>query len=359
MAEIAFYISVIAIAAIVGSLLSLIVARPDRSKTKHLEEIAPDAKYGVRLQKVVVATSVTAGLTASILLPLIGSRSIQNAPLVTVVTVSTHIVSWAYITILSALLIIATRHNVIFHLACHLAILAVLKSGLSLVLCSDDIYPLVGRLPIGAILKTADVISGLLSTVSAFALLSAVVTIPRAPQLEYRDIKVNSIAFATLWSQFFFTYSDRIQKIARKNASLEQSDLDALPYGWRASVLLSKFAETRTQNMSFLRRLWTAFKGPLIFQWTAAVAQAFLMYAPAFFLLRILSFIEHYKRSAENGHHVPIYEGLGYVLGMFVVKQISAFNQSQLWFVSAAVLQVNTRAAVRNPTIEARSPLAN
>lgn len=342
--EISFYINVASLALFLLSAILLLCTRPDLVKTKYLEEIAPDAKYDVRLQKVLLVASATLGLAISILLPLVGTSSPQDSSQDVRISYTINILVWAYVSVLTLLIVIATRHNVIFCLVCHLTAVGLVKFAYSVMSTADTIYYLMGHNTVSMILGDLDVILAIVSTLASLCLFVTGLNVPRAPRMEYNDKAVVSLAYSTLFQQATFSYSERVQAVSRKNATLTLQDLDSMPFDFRASTLIKRFSVTRGQY-SLPRRLWIALKGPLTLQWTLAVISGIMLYAPAFFLLKILNFFEIYKSSAESGHVVSIYTGLGWVFGLFIVKLAASVVGSQLWWISAAVLQVNARAA--------------
>lgn len=348
MLHIPLYICIISIAFSASSALWLLITRPHTSKAKHLDEIAPDATYNVRLQKAIIGAMVVLGTTCAVLSLIWPVHDSHHRTFKYSTEVSwANLALWGYIAILAAFMLMSTRHHVVFTFTCHMAVMTVLKMILSLTLLSDVVETMViNEIPAAQILGNVRVILGIVASLAAMIQFIALVSIPRAPQMEFKDRPVISLAYGSLWHQFLFSYTERVQQISRKQQSIEQKDLDMMMHDARAENLLKRFAATRGQGYHFVKRLWLAMKAPLLLQWSMSVVMGILMYAPAFFLLRVLDFIQEYRVRSSDERPQTIYTGLGWVAGMFVFKQISAIIDSQLWYLSAAVLQVNTRAAI-------------
>ncbi|CCG81413.1 Putative uncharacterized protein [Taphrina deformans PYCC 5710] len=344
--DVVFYLSAATLVAILLSIPVLLLARKGINHAKYVEEIAPDAKYDVRYQKFFLSFWATAGLAAAILLPLMGTRSIETASRNTILKVTAHFLGWAYISLLSGLLIASTRYYVVFRLTCHIAAISCLQSTLALLLLSGDVNDLFGKQTLWEILFNRDVLMETISTVSAILVFCVSITIPSGPQMEYRDRSVVGLANGSIWSIASFSYIGAVTTKAHQTSALEQSDLERLPLEWRASYLLYRFAHTRHRKYGLFRRLVITFKGPLILQWSLSVLQAGLTYGPAFFLLQILNFIEEYESQSKVNNVMSIYPGLGYVFGMLVVNQVLELLDSQVYQVSGSVLMINTRAAL-------------
>lgn len=340
-----FYVNIASLTLVAGSILLLLFTRPDKTKTRYLEEIAPDARYDVRIQKVLLTASATLGLVSSILYPLVSTASKKVALEAFDISIVSDILNWSYIAILSILIVIATRHNVIFHLVCHLTAVGLLRVVYEVMLTAETIHLLTGRYSVPAMLREVDVILAIMSVIASVTLFTTGLNVPRAPRMEHNGKAVVSLAYSTLFQQMSFSYSERAQATSRENATLSLADLDCMPFDFRASTLLKRFSATRGKY-TLARRLWIVLKGPMTLQWILAAIAGMLMYAPAYFLLEILNFFETYKTKVDQGRPASIYTGLGWVFGMFAVKMVTTVVWSQLWWVSSAVLQVNARAAV-------------
>ncbi|BFZ62919.1 hypothetical protein YB2330_004031 [Saitoella coloradoensis] len=191
-------------------------------------------------------------------------------------------------------------------------------------------------------------LSSILFTASAI-LFGVTLVFPRGPRLVFDGKMVDGAVHASLWSFLTFSWTKEINDRAVRENRLEVEDLGSQRATFRAQNLHRHFAESDGKDWHLLRRIIVTFKWQFILQWSMGLVSSVLQYAPTFFLLRILQFVQMYKAG-----EVEWWYGWYYVAGMCAAKLAYAILYAQVWYISACVLQTKVNS-VLNTAIFAKT----
>ncbi|CAJ0868888.1 8733_t:CDS:2, partial [Entrophospora sp. SA101] len=121
-------------------------------------------------------------------------------------------------------------------------------------------------------------------------------TTPRGPHLVQPDGRlVFATSYCSLLDFLLFSTLSALMHRAYNQGKLDDQDLDALSYEYRASTLYNKIKKWRGSRLLF--RLFKANKSVIIIQISFSIAMAALFYAPMVFVYRFLEAIQLEDRS--------------------------------------------------------------
>lgn len=119
-----------------------------------------------------------------------------------------------------------------------------------------------------------------------------------------------------------------VQVVSEKKAQVEDKDLPTMTPSFRAHNLFYTFGATRGDNL--ILRLIKGNSGAIIMQVGLSVFAAILYYAPAFFMNRLLQFLQDYNDGIDFEH--PVQYGVLIVLGMGVSIIALGILVGQQWY---------------------------
>jgi hypothetical protein len=194
-------------------------------------------------------------------------------------------------------------------------------------------------------------------------------TVPRGPRLHFpseriysektlatttnhvRD-NVSGLPSSNVWGVLLFSYTTKVVLLGNTSESLEIGDLHIvtadmrattiyadirsamrnikLPGGWRPSV---------GSGWGLFYRLAHVNKGMLTLEFALAAVSACLFYAPAFFLQRLVRFLE----LADTPEQPERSWGWFYCAGLFASHAFTYILTGQLWSISTTILQARVR----------------
>ncbi|CAO3630134.1 unnamed protein product [Mucor hiemalis] len=161
------------------------------------------------------------------------------------------------------------------------------------------------------------------------------------PFLDENDRQVCNVDVESIFGQLIFEWVTPVVKgIARKGAEVTDADLPVLTSGYRAHNIFYSFGETRGESSLFLR-LIKANQFAFTAQVLLSIVSSFLYYAPAFFMNRLLQYLQDLSQGIyiENG---PKYGAL-IVMGMGASILVLGILVGQLWYYASVVLQSRVR----------------
>ncbi|ORY83758.1 P-loop containing nucleoside triphosphate hydrolase protein [Protomyces lactucae-debilis] len=162
------------------------------------------------------------------------------------------------------------------------------------------------------------------------------VVIPRAPPMQYNDKPVAQVANATIWSQLVMGWCWHVIKVCKSNQDANQDDLDELLPEMRAEQLFLDMQATRGKGLLMVR-LAKLFRGYLLAETIMCLAAAVFTFAPNYFLLEIIKFVER---------PTAAWRGVALVIGLILTGQVQGLLTAQIWHISAVLMQQQSRAAV-------------
>lgn len=150
------------------------------------------------------------------------------------------------------------------------------------------------------------------------------------PFLDEDDRQVCNVNVDSIIGQLFFQWTTPIiNNVAAKGADVTDIDLPPLTSGYRAHNIFYTFGETRGKGSLFYRIL-KGNSAPIIAQVTIALATSIMYYAPAFFMNRLLQYLQDVSDGilVENG----MKHGALIVIGMGVSILVLGVLVGQLWY---------------------------
>ncbi|TFK48986.1 P-loop containing nucleoside triphosphate hydrolase protein [Heliocybe sulcata] len=211
---------------------------------------------------------------------------------------------------------------------------------------------------------------GLWYTALAFYLASCVnsATTPWGPPLHYPpeyiysqkvveaitsryDDNVCGVVGASVWDTLLFSYTTKVVMLGNIAESLDIGDLPIVPANMRATTLFATMRRTvRTVKLrvgswtpkpgSGLELAWRLVRvnaSTLALQITLAAIAACLFYAPAFFLRRLVNYMEVDPERKNRSW------GFAYCAGLFFANCVTYLLTGQLWSISTTTMQVRLR----------------
>ncbi|KZV87123.1 multidrug resistance-associated ABC transporter [Exidia glandulosa HHB12029] len=207
--------------------------------------------------------------------------------------------------------------------------------------------------------------ASLATTFVVFAICS---TVPRGPLLHYPSERIYSektlatstthvpdnvctLPSGSVWDVLLFSYTTKVVMLGYTAESLEIGDLPIVPSDMRSTTI---YAAIRTamrriklprnwnpapgSGWALLYRLMHVNAGMLILEFVLAAVCAVLFYSPAFFLQRLVRFLELQEEGVDRSW------GWFYCAGLFGSNAFTYILTGQLWSVSTTTLQARMRA---------------
>ncbi|KAM0756050.1 P-loop containing nucleoside triphosphate hydrolase protein [Meredithblackwellia eburnea MCA 4105] len=161
-------------------------------------------------------------------------------------------------------------------------------------------------------------------------------------------IPISSLRSASTISYILFGWLSPVLKTGSNVESLAEEDLPILGLQDQAETRWKRITETTDDDGPkwVNRLLWRVFKSNKnLFYWQTVLAfiTAFLYYLPAFFLQRLIAFLENRPISAPGEPAPSLAWGYVYCLGLLSAALLDAVISGQLWFVSNSMLATRIR----------------
>ncbi|CAH1759566.1 2715_t:CDS:10 [Entrophospora sp. SA101] len=176
------------------------------------------------------------------------------------------------------------------------------------------------------------IVNIILSAVAAYITL----TTPRGPHLVQPDGRlVFATSYCSLLDFLLFSTLSALMHRAYNQGKLDDQDLDALSYEYRASTLYNKIKKWRGSRLLF--RLFKANKSVIIIQISFSIAMAALFYAPMVFVYRFLEAIQLEDRSEA------LEWGFIYLIGILLANIILQLIIAQSRYWCTGILQIRLK----------------
>ncbi|OZJ06265.1 hypothetical protein BZG36_00792 [Bifiguratus adelaidae] len=175
-----------------------------------------------------------------------------------------------------------------------------------------------------------------------FAMTAVTWTLPRGPQMVTSKGKiVTPVDSASLFSFLAFTWVAPIIHEAYQSGHMKIGEVWYLPPQYRGRNVFPAFTKDRGRRL-FIRMI-KANKFSMMMQISMAAIGGGLYYAPAFFMKRLLDFIQTHQR--ETGYVsfriLSLEPGYLALLGYLACAMILAITNAQLWYWSSSAMQIH------------------
>lgn len=199
----------------------------------------------------------------------------------------------------------------------------------------------------------------LLPVILGFDLFFVTFTVKQGPPfLDENNREVCNINVESIFGILFMTWCTKIvQVVSSKKAELNDQDLPTMTPSFRAHNIFYTFGATR--GKSLIARLISGNSTAIIIQVALSIVAAMMYYAPAFFMNRLLQFLQDYNDGIPYEHPVQygilIAGGMGLsiiILGILVAQQwyygmlfflVLILNVLTLIFIATCVVQSKVR----------------
>jgi len=220
------------------------------------------------------------------------------------------------------------------------------------------------------------ILRGLWYTTLALSALSTMIciTVPRGPQLHFPSSRIYSektmsntttrvldnvcgLPSASVWDIFLFSYTTKVVMLGYTSESLEIGDLPIVPADMRATTIYQDFRRAMRRiklprnfkpavgsGWGLLYRFGVFNAGMLGLVFALAAVCAVLFYSPAFFLQRLVRFLE-LDGTPDQPERAW---GWFYCAGLFGANAVTYLLTGQLWSVSTTTLQASMRAQLNS-----------
>lgn len=149
------------------------------------------------------------------------------------------------------------------------------------------------------------------------------------PFLDENNRQVCNINVESIVGYLYLNWCSNIVSIvAKKNAEVVDKDLPVMTAEYRAHNIFYTFGVTRGKNL--VTRLITANKSTITLQLLLSFVASALYYAPAFFMNRLLQFLQDYNAGVHFEH--PMQYAILIVIGMGVSLVILGIFVTQQWY---------------------------
>ncbi|KAH7096201.1 multidrug resistance-associated ABC transporter [Auriculariales sp. MPI-PUGE-AT-0066] len=205
--------------------------------------------------------------------------------------------------------------------------------------------------------------------VLSWAIAVICITIPRGPLLHFPSERiysektlgtttthvpdnVSASVSCSVWDIFLFSYTTKVVWLGYTSESLEIGDLPIVPADMRATTIYQSMRLAMRNvrlpggwhpavgsGWALLYRLAAANKGMLALEFLLAAVCAVLFYSPAFFLQRLVRYLE-LNGTAEQADRAW---GWFYCAGLFGANAITYLLTGQLWSITTTTLQARMR----------------
>jgi hypothetical protein len=149
------------------------------------------------------------------------------------------------------------------------------------------------------------------------------------PFLDENNRQVCNINVESIIGYLYLTWcSNIVSVVSKKKADLVDKDLPVMTAEFRAHNIFYTFGLTRGKNL--VTRLIIANKSTITLQFLLSVVASALYYAPAFFMNRLLQFLQDYNNGVYFEH--PMQYAILIVIGMGVSIVVLGIFVSQQWY---------------------------
>jgi hypothetical protein len=190
--------------------------------------------------------------------------------------------------------------------------------------------------------KVAAVCNFILSSIAT----AVAITTPRGPPLFDNGRPVMPINYSSILDFITFGTITPLMKKSFYKDSLNDSDLDQLPFHLRAFTLYHTFKVWRSKPL--LYRIWKSNKIIIIYQIIGTICSAVLVFIPSLFLYSFLEYIQ--KNPSDRA------SDWGYVciFGMLISGTLLFISIGQQWYWSASEFNTSVRGML-NAELYAKS----
>ncbi|KAI0074080.1 multidrug resistance-associated ABC transporter [Panus rudis PR-1116 ss-1] len=262
-------------------------------------------------------------------------------------------------------------------LTVHIAVLTLLASAFlgTIAILPSTPNPVTSLLRLKLQYQSISVPSALwYTTVILYIVACAVaITMPRGPKLHFpseriyseKDIanttsrypdNVSGFTGASVWGILIFSYTTKVVMLGYSSESLEIGDLPIVPVDMRATTIYTNMRAAMRRyklrigswrpkpqsGFELLYRMYRENMRPITIVMFLSAICAVLFYAPAYFLRRIVSYIEADPTRNDRGW------GWVYCAGLFFSNVISRLINGQLWSMTTTTLQVLFRVQLNS-----------
>ncbi|GAN04018.1 multidrug resistance-associated ABC transporter [Mucor ambiguus] len=161
------------------------------------------------------------------------------------------------------------------------------------------------------------------------------------PFLDEHGREVCNINVESIWGILYMNWCTKVvQVVSDKKAQLSDKDLPTLTPSFRAHNLFYTLGSSRGDNL--ILRLIKGNSGAMIMQVGLSFFASVLYYAPAFFMNRLLQFLQDYNDGVDFEH--PVQYGVLIVLGMGASIVVLGIFVSQQWYYASCAVQAKVRS---------------
>ncbi|KAI7897860.1 uncharacterized protein BX663DRAFT_276584 [Cokeromyces recurvatus] len=176
----------------------------------------------------------------------------------------------------------------------------------------------------------------MISTCFVFMLLLAVINesryAPSKPIIAETGRILSGEKWASLYSKFMFSWVDPMLKQGQKKTLNENDLMELIAENRTKNTLASYRLQKKYKTMTL--KLLATFKWPLITQFIYCIGWSILMFGPAYFLNKIIKFIEN---GGSNDHKETISSAYLYVLGLFITSSAQSLCYQQALYIGRSL----------------------
>ncbi|KAK4511114.1 uncharacterized protein ATC70_012325 [Mucor velutinosus] len=182
----------------------------------------------------------------------------------------------------------------------------------------------------------------LLPVIFGLDLVFVTMTVKQGPPfLDEHGREVCNINVESIFGILFLNWCTKVvQVVSDRKAHVSDKDLPTMTPSFRAHNLFYTFGASRGDNL--ILRLIKGNSGAIAMQVGLSLFAAILYYAPAFFMNRLLQFLQDYNDGIDFEH--PVQYGVLIVLGMGVSIVALGIFVSQQWYYASCAVQAKVRS---------------
>ncbi|KAI9478028.1 MAG: hypothetical protein EXX96DRAFT_539173 [Benjaminiella poitrasii] len=155
-------------------------------------------------------------------------------------------------------------------------------------------------------------------------------TAPAKPIIADTGRILSGEKWASLYSQFMFSWVESMLKQGNKKTLNEEDLLELIPENRTKNTLADYRLQPKQKSMA--KRLLLTFKWPLTIQSIYCICWSVFMFGPAYFLNKIIKFIEHGTSDQETLSSAYIY-----VLGLFITSSAQSLCYQQALYIGRSL----------------------
>ncbi|KAL7939657.1 P-loop containing nucleoside triphosphate hydrolase protein [Trichoderma chlorosporum] len=181
-------------------------------------------------------------------------------------------------------------------------------------------------LQLGAPKEDAIFILRLVSLGAALLLLFANISIPRRPDIFYKDKPVDAQFTTSVLSRYTWTWGTPLAALAAEKGDLDEKDIPGPDHNYRARDLVDAWRSFEFKG-TLLKNLLRAYLPLMLLQWTVTIVRSFVGLGPFWAMLRVIELLE--RRSEER----PMGQILAYIISLACFTLLSSWLQGWVnWF---------------------------